>query len=105
MNIRIEVENFEHKPKFEKTINDIKYNYPKSIASTAMNLSDINLIDKNLEQIGMNNRIEVEKFEPETTFEKNINEIKANNLKSITSIDINLSAFTLEKPYISSQHL
>ena len=42
----------------------------------------------------MNNRIEAEKFEPETTFEKTINDIKDNHLKSITSIAMNLLAIT-----------
>ena len=42
----------------------------------------------------MNSRIEVEKFEPEPTFENTINEIKDDHLKSITSIDMNVSAIT-----------
>ena len=38
----------------------------------------------------MNIIIEVEMFEPEPTFENTINDIKANHLKSITSIDMYL---------------
>ena len=53
----------------------------------------------------MNSIIEVSKFEPEPAFEKTINEIKANNLKNITAIDMNLSAITLNKPYLSYEHL
>ena len=43
----------------------------------------------------MNGRNEVAKFEPGPTFEKTINEIKDNHLKSITSTTMNLSANTL----------
>ena len=39
----------------------------------------------------MNKRIEAEKLERETTFEKNIYEIKSDHLKIITSLDMNLS--------------
>ena len=40
----------------------------------------------------MNSIIEVQKFEPETTFEKIINDIKYNNPKRIASPNMNLSA-------------
>ena len=53
----------------------------------------------------MNNIFEAAKSEPEPEFEKTINEIKANNLKSITSIIMNISAITSNKPYFSSEHL
>ena len=53
----------------------------------------------------MNSRIEAGKFEPETTFEKTINDTKENNLKSINSLDANLSANTFNIPYLSSEHL
>ena len=53
----------------------------------------------------MNSIIEAAKFEPEPTFEKNINEIKYNHLKSITSIVTNLSAIPFNKPYSFSEHL
>ena len=64
-----------------------------------MNISAITLFDDNLEQISMNSRIEIAKFEPEPTFEKTINEIKSNHLKSINFIYINVSAINLNKPY------
>ena len=53
----------------------------------------------------MNSIIEEEKFEPEPTFEKTINEVKDNHLKSITSIAMNLSSITWNKPYSSSEHI
>ena len=42
----------------------------------------------------MNNSFEAEKFEPYPTFEKTINEIKDNHLKSISSAAKNSSAIT-----------
>ena len=98
MNSIIEVEKFKPEPTFEKTINDIKYDCMKSIASSAMNLSAITLFDENIEKLVMNSRIEVEKIEPEPTFEKTVNDIKDDNLKIITSIEINVSAITPKKP-------
>ena len=53
----------------------------------------------------MKNSFEAEKIEPKQTFEKTINGIKANHLKSITSIDINVSAITSNKTSLSSEHL
>ena len=70
MNSRIEVAKFKPEPTFEKTIHEIKYNHLKIIASSAINLSAITSCDKNVKQISMNSRIEVEKFKPEPTFEK-----------------------------------
>ena len=52
----------------------------------------------------LNSRIEAAKFEPEATLEKTINYIKIDNLKSITSITMNLSAIALNKPSSSSEH-
>ena len=49
--------------------------------------------------------IEVENFKPEPTFEKTINEIKANHLKTITSIDMDVSDITTKKSSLSSEHL
>ena len=69
----------------------------KIIASDAMNIPAITFFDKNIEQLSMNSRIEVAKFEPEPTFEKTTNETKANILKSTTSIDMNVSAITLKE--------
>ena len=95
MKSRIELEKFEPGPIFEKTIDDIKDNHLKSIASTTINLSAITLFYMNLEQISINSRIEVTKFEPEPTFEKTINDIKDNHLENISSAATNLSAITL----------
>ena len=53
----------------------------------------------------MNSIIEASKFECEPKFENNINDIKANHLKSINSIDMNPSPITLNKPSSSSEHL
>ena len=89
-------------PTFEKTINEIEDNYLKVIASDAMNLSAITLFDENFDQLSMNNRTEAETFEPEPRFEKTINEIKANILKSMNSIDMNVSSITSNKPSSSS---
>ena len=87
-------DNFEPEPTFENTINQIKYNHLKIIASSAKNLSDITSFDENFDQLSMNRIIEAEKFEPETTFENNINEIKDNNMKIIASAAMNLSDIT-----------
>ena len=105
MNIRTEAEKFELRPTFENTINEIKDNHLKSIAPAAMNLSAITLTDKNLEQLSMNRIIEAAKFKPEPTFENTINEIKANHLKSLYSLDMNISTITYNEPYSSSEHL
>ena len=105
MNSSIEVATFEPGTTFENTTNDIKDNNLKSITSAAMNLSAITMFDKNIEQISMSRRIEVARFEPEPTFEKTIDEIKDNNLKSIAYIDMNGSSITLKKTYSSSEHL
>ena len=57
-----------------------------------MNLSAITLFDDNLKALSMNSSIELEKFEPGTTFENTTNKIKYNHLKSITSAAMDLSA-------------
>ena len=77
----------------------------KSIAYNAMNISDTTSFDDNIKQLSINIRIKVAKFEPEPTFEKNINEIKADHLKIITSIDMNVSDITLKKNSSSYEHL
>ena len=77
----------------------------KSIASTAMNIPAITSFDYNSEKNCMNKGFEAEKLEPELTFENTINEIKANHLQSITSIDMNLSAIPWNKTSSSSEHL
>ena len=76
MNSIIEVEKFEREPTFEKTINEIKDNHLKSIASSAMNLSAITLFEENFDLRSMNNIFEAAKFESEPIFENTINEIK-----------------------------
>ena len=48
MNSKIEVEKFEPGKTFEKTINDIKDNNFKIIASYAMTISAITLFDNNV---------------------------------------------------------
>ena len=70
-----------------------------------MNISFIPLFDDNIEPLSMNNIFEAETFELEPTFENNINEIKANHLKIIISIDMNVSAISLNKNSSYSGHL
>ena len=77
----------------------------KIITSSAMNISAITSFEKNIEQLSVSIRNEVAKFEPEPTFEKTINDIRDHNLKSITSIDMNISDIILNKRYSSSEHL
>ena len=77
-----------------KNSNDIKYSHLKSIASTATNPSDITSFDKNFDPLCINNSFESEIFKPEPTFEKIINEIKDNHLKSIASAATNPSSIT-----------
>ena len=95
MNIRIEVEKYEPETRFENTINEIKDNHLKIIASTTMNISAIILFEDNFKQLSMNSSIELVKVEPGPTFEKTINEIKANYLKSIACANMNISAIIL----------
>ena len=60
---------------------------------------------KNIADVSMNSIIEAAKFEPEPISEKTYNEIKANNLKIITTIDMNVSNITSNQPSLSSEHL
>ena len=69
MNRRNKVAKFESGTKFDRTINDIKYNHLKSITSATMNISAITFFDNNFKQLSMNSSIEVAKIEPGTTFE------------------------------------
>ena len=62
-------------------------------------------LTKNYDPLCINNSFEAATFEPEPTFEKTINDIKANHLKIITSIDINVSSITSNKPSSSFEHL
>ena len=105
MNNSFETEKFEPELTFEETINDIKDNHLKSISSAATNPSAIKFFEENFDPLCIKNIFEVEKFEPEPTFENTINEIKANHSKSITSIDMNVSPITYNKPSLSSEHL
>ena len=105
MNISSEAATSKPEPSFENTINYIKDNNLKIIASATTNPSDITSIEDYFDQLCINNRFESEKFEQEPTFEKTINDIKANHLKSITSIGINISAITSDKTSLSSEHL
>ena len=70
-----------------------------------MNISDITPFDNNFYPHFMNNSFEAEKFEAEPTFENTVNEIKANHFKIITSIDINVSVITYNRPSPSSEHI
>ena len=94
MNNIFEAATFEPETKFEKTIYDIKDNHLKSIASAAINPSDITYFDETFDPICIKNIFESAKFEPEPTFENTINEIKDNHIKSITSAAMNISAIT-----------
>ena len=105
MNYIFEAAKFEPEIKFENTNNDIKDNHLKNIASAAANPSAITFFEEYFDPLFNNKRIEATKFEPETTFENTMNYIKANHLKSITSIDMNLSAITSNKPSFCSEHL
>ena len=105
MNRINEVSNFEFETTFEKSIIEIKHNHLKSIAYADIYLSVINSIDENIEQLSMNSKIEVAKFGPEPMFENTINNMKNTHLKFITSIDINVSPITFNKPYLYYEHL
>ena len=61
--------------------------------------------DKNFYQLSMNSIIDAAKFESEPRFENNLNKIKDNHLKSITSIAMNLIDITSNKTSSSSEHL
>ena len=55
-----EAANFEPEQTFENTINEIKANHLKSIASAAMNQSSITSFDKNYDPLCINNIFEAE---------------------------------------------
>ena len=56
INSIIEAEKFEPGTKFEKYFNEIKDNHLRSIASSAMNISDITSFPKNFKHLSMNIR-------------------------------------------------
>ena len=97
MNNSFEAATFEPEPTLENTINEIRDNHLKIIASAATNPSDITSSEETFDPFCINNSFEAETFEPEPTFENTINEIKPDYLKSISSIDINVSAITSKK--------
>ena len=105
INNRFEAEKFEPELIFEKTINEIRDNHLKIIASAATNLSAITSFDGNFDPLCINNIFEAEHFQPEQIFENTVNDIKDNHLKSITSINMNVSDITSNKPSLSSKHL
>ena len=96
-NNSFEAEKFEPDPTFERTMNEIKNNHLKIIASSAKNPSTIASFDKNFYPIFINKSFKAAELEPEPTFENTINEIKANHLEIITSIDMNVSDTTSRK--------
>ena len=53
----------------------------------------------------MNNRVELAKFEIATKFEKKIDEVKSDHMKSITSLEMNLSNFPSYTPSSSSENI
>ena len=61
--------------------------------------------EERFDQISMNIIIKAEKYEPKTTFENNIDEIKYYHMKIITSVYIHISAITSNKPFLSSEHI
>ena len=71
-------------------INEIPVKIPSQLHISKITKS----FDENFKQLSMNRRIEVAKFEPGPTFEKTINEIKDNHLKSIASTIMNISYIT-----------
>ena len=71
-------------------INEISVKNPSRFLITKITT----YFDKNFYQLSINNIFEAAKFEPEPTFEKNINEIKDNHLKTIASAAINPLAIT-----------
>ena len=61
--------------------------------------------DKNFEHISPSSRIEATKFEPEPKFEMNIDKIKYDRMKIITSLDMKLSDIDSNQTSLSSEHL
>ena len=78
-----------------EVINKISVKFPSQLLVQEKHISKILAsFNKNFEQLSINSRNEVSNFETEPTFENTINEIKANHLKSITSINMNVSSIT-----------
>ena len=74
-------------------------------ASAAINPSAIISFDGNFDPLCIDNSFKAAKFGTEPTFENTINDIESNHLKSITYIDINVSAITMNKLSSYSEHL
>ena len=72
-------------------INEISVNLPSQFLISKITTS----FDENSDPLSVNSIIEVAKFEPGSTFENTINEIKENHLKSIASTTMDISAITL----------
>ena len=64
MNNSFEAATFKPAQTFEETINEIKYNNLKSIASTATNPSETKSFEETFYPLCINNRVEAVKFEP-----------------------------------------
>ena len=105
INNSFEAAKFEPEPTFKMIINEIKDNHMKSITSAYMNISAITSSDEKIDPLSMNNSFEAAKFEPEPTFENISNEITDNHLKSITSVDMNVSDINSNNPYLYSEHI
>ena len=73
-----------------EAIDEISVKLPSQFLITKITTS----FDKNFDQLSMNSSFEAVKFEPGTTFENNINEIRDIYLKSIASAATNTSAIT-----------
>ena len=87
-------------------LNEISVNFSSLFLVQEKNVSKtFASFGENFEQLSMNIRTEAEKFELRPTFENTINEIKANHLKSLYSLDMNISTITYNEPYYSSEHL
>ena len=86
--------------------NEIPVNIPPQFLVQEKHISKIPaFLDEIFDQLSINSRTEAAKFKPEPTFENTINDIKENNLKSITSIAMNPLAITSKKPSSSSENL
>ena len=71
-------------------INEISVNLPSKFLISTITKSS----DKNLDQLSINNSFEAETFKLDPKFEKTIDKIKDNYLKSVSSNTTNPSAIT-----------
>ena len=78
-----------------EVLNETPFNISSQLIVQEKHISKIPvLFDNKFEQNPVNSIIEATKYEPETSFEKNFDGIKYDNVKSITSLDMNLSVIT-----------